>query len=61
MKRTAVLMLLLAASTSFADEKPVHVFILSGQSNMAGMDPESLRMIETYNTASQSRIMRKTE
>lgn len=32
------LFLLLFASTLFA-EKPVHVFILSGQSNMAGMNP----------------------
>jgi hypothetical protein len=31
----------LSASTSFAEDKPVHVFIFSGQSNMAGMDPET--------------------
>ena len=30
-----------SASTSFAEDKPVHVFIFSGQSNMAGMDPET--------------------
>jgi len=41
MKKAIVLTLLLAASTSFADDKPVHVFIFSGQSNMAGMDPET--------------------
>ena len=41
MKITTALILLLAASTSFADDKPVHVFIFSGQSNMAGMDPET--------------------
>ena len=41
MKTAIALTLLLAASSSFADDKPVHVFILSGQSNMAGMDPET--------------------
>ena len=41
MKKAIALILLLAASTSFADDKPVHVFIFSGQSNMAGMDPET--------------------
>src|SRR5210317_156440 len=41
MKKAIALILFLAASTSFADDKPVHVFILSGQSNMAGMDPET--------------------
>ncbi len=41
MKNAIALILLLAASTSFADDKPVHVFILSGQSNMARMDPET--------------------
>ena len=35
------LILLLTTSTCFADDKPVHLFILSGQSNMAGMDPET--------------------
>ncbi|HIE98661.1 MAG: hypothetical protein ABGX22_04205 [Pirellulaceae bacterium] len=40
--RTAIaLTLLLAASTGFAEDKPVHLFILSGQSNMQGMDPET--------------------
>ena len=29
-----------ALSTIMAAEKPVHFFILSGQSNMAGMNPE---------------------
>jgi len=41
MKTVIALILLLAASTGFAEDKPVHVFILSGQSNMAGMDPET--------------------
>jgi len=41
MKTVIALTLLLSASTSLADNKPVHVFILSGQSNMAGMDPET--------------------
>jgi len=35
------LTLLLADSTGFAADKPVHLFILSGQSNMQGMDPET--------------------
>jgi len=41
MKTTIALILLLAASTGFAEDKPVHLFILSGQSNMQGMDPET--------------------
>ena len=41
MKTAIALTLLLAASTGFAEDKPVHLFILSGQSNMAGMDPET--------------------
>ena len=41
MKKAIALILLLSASTSFADDKPVHVFIFSGQSNMAGMDPKT--------------------
>jgi len=41
MKITTTLLLLLTASTSFADDKPVHVFIFSGQSNMARMNPET--------------------
>ena len=41
MKSTIGLILLLAASTGFAEDKPVHLFILSGQSNMQGMDPET--------------------
>jgi hypothetical protein len=41
MRKAIALVLLLAASTSFAEDKPVHIFILSGQSNMAGMDPET--------------------
>jgi len=40
MKTLIALMFLLAVSTSIAEEKPVHLFVLSGQSNMAGMDPE---------------------
>lgn len=35
-----VLTLMLLTSKLQADDKPVHVFILSGQSNMAGMDPK---------------------
>jgi hypothetical protein len=41
MKTVITLILLLAASTGFAEDKPVHLFILSGQSNMQGMDPET--------------------
>ncbi len=41
MKTAIALPLLLAASTGFAEDKPVHLFILSGQSNMQGMDPET--------------------
>jgi len=41
MKTTIALILILSASTSFADDKPVHVFIFSGQSNMANMDPKT--------------------
>jgi len=41
MKKAIALILLLSASTCFAEDKPVHVFIFSGQSNMAGMDPET--------------------
>ena len=40
MKITTTLILLLTASTIFAERKSVHVFILSGQSNMAKMNPE---------------------
>ncbi len=43
-------LLLFAISAIFASEsvaeKPVHLFILSGQSNMAGMDPETGFMTE---------------
>ena len=35
------LTLLLTASVVKAADKPVHLFILSGQSNMQGMDPET--------------------
>ncbi|MGI9444409.1 MAG: sialate O-acetylesterase [Rubripirellula sp.] len=41
MKTVISLTLFLAASTGFAEDKPVHLFILSGQSNMQGMDPET--------------------
>jgi len=41
MKTVIALTLLLAASTGFAEDKPAHLFILSGQSNMQGMDPET--------------------
>ena len=43
-------LLLFAISAMFASEsvaeKPVHLFVLSGQSNMAGMDPETGFMTE---------------
>ena len=41
MNKVIVLIVLLAASSGFAEDKPVHLFILSGQSNMQGMDPEN--------------------
>ena len=34
-----VFALLAVAAVGYADDKPVHIFILSGQSNMAGMNP----------------------
>ena len=37
---TALSIVLSVATTSFSADKPVHVFILSGQSNMAGMNPK---------------------
>ena len=46
MKTAIALTLLLAASAGFAEDKPVHLFILSGQSNMQGMDPETGFMTE---------------
>ena len=48
MKTLALLTLILTASV-FANaetESPVHLFILSGQSNMQGMDPETGFMTE---------------
>ena len=45
MKTIALLTILLTALAGTAD-KPVHLFILSGQSNMAGMDPEGGFMSE---------------
>jgi hypothetical protein len=36
----ALLAAVISLSPAFA-EKPVHIFILSGQSNMAGMKPET--------------------
>ena len=41
MRKAIALILLLTASTGFGEDKPVHLFILSGQSNMQGMDPET--------------------
>ena len=41
MKIITLLTLLLTASVVVAADKPVHLFILSGQSNMQGMDPET--------------------
>ncbi len=42
-KRLTILTLLIAASVTVAaqTDKPVHLFILSGQSNMQGMNPET--------------------
>jgi hypothetical protein len=39
MKRRAFLLSLLLLAAATAADKPAHLFILSGQSNMAGMDP----------------------
>ncbi len=39
MLSAAALLIAIAAGTR-ADDKPVHIFILSGQSNMAGMNPK---------------------
>lgn len=36
---TLLLNILLSTSIGFADDQPKHLFILSGQSNMAGLDP----------------------
>ena len=67
MKKTLALILLFAASTGFAEDKPVHVFILSGQSNMAGMDPETgfvpearcfLEMKRLFTSKSQKEVNR---
>ncbi len=41
MKIITLLTLLLTASVAVAADKPVHLFILSGQSNMQGMDPKT--------------------
>ena len=41
LKIITLLTLLLTASLVAAADKPVHLFILSGQSNMQGMDPET--------------------
>ena len=41
MRIITFLTLLLTASVAVAEDKPVHLFILSGQSNMQGMDPET--------------------
>ncbi len=48
MKTLTLLTLLIAASpiVEAQTDKPVHLFILSGQSNMAGMDPETGFMTE---------------
>jgi hypothetical protein len=39
--RISALLLTLALASTAAADKPVHLFILSGQSNMAGMDPKA--------------------
>ncbi|MDP6360773.1 MAG: sialate O-acetylesterase [Planctomycetota bacterium] len=36
----SVVSILMAFKIGFAEDKPVHIFILSGQSNMAGMKPK---------------------
>ena len=41
MKITTLLILLFTACVFAETDQPVHLFILSGQSNMAGMDPET--------------------
>ena len=41
-----ILMLFVSAVSNAEAEQPVHLFILSGQSNMAGMDPETGFMTE---------------
>ena len=41
MKIITLVTLLLTASAVVAADKPVHLFVLSGQSNMQGMDPET--------------------
>ncbi|MBB65611.1 MAG: hypothetical protein CMO81_11175 [Waddliaceae bacterium] len=41
MRKAIALILLLTASTGFGEDRPVHLFILSGQSNMAGMNPKT--------------------
>jgi len=48
MKLITLLTFLLTASAIAETEKdkPVHLFVLSGQSNMAGMDPETGFMTE---------------
>ena len=40
MKQLALLLSLLLPSLAVAADKPAHLFILTGQSNMAGMDPK---------------------
>ena len=48
MKTLTILSLALSAFliVKAETEKPVHLFVLSGQSNMAGMDPETGFMTE---------------
>ena len=48
MKATAILSLFLTAflTAKVKTDSPVHLFVLSGQSNMAGMDPETGFMTE---------------
>jgi hypothetical protein len=40
-----------------AADKPVHLFILSGQSNMAGMDPETGFMPEAKNLFGDEQVV----
>ena len=41
MKFTAICLSIAITSLTIAAEKPAHLFILSGQSNMAGMNPKA--------------------
>ena len=59
MKTLALLTLILTASVSAKaeTEPPVHLFILSGQSNMQGMDPETGFMTEATNLFGDEKVV----